>query len=262
MTAWERYVAIGDSFTEGMVDEHPDDPAAYVGWADRLAARLASDNKDAGRSFGYANLAVRGRLLADVTGPQLDAALELQPDLVSIVGGGNDILRPKVDLDRIADELEAAVVTLRGQGADVLMSTMANPTGTPVLRRLGGRIGSHNANIWGIAQRQGAYVVDLWSLRSLRDARMWGVDRIHLSSQGHERVAAQAYWALGRHDGERDWTVPLPPAAPLRRREAVAGHAAWARQYAAPWVQRRLQGRSSGDEVEPKRPTVAPLDDT
>lgn len=258
--SWQRYVAIGDSFTEGMVDEHPDDPGAYVGWADRLAAQLASDARAEGRPFGYANLAVRGRLLADVAGPQLEAALALEPDLVSIVGGGNDILRPKADLDRMADELEAAVERIRSTGADVLMCTMANPKGAAVLRRLAGRMGSHNANIWGIAQRQGAYVIDQWGLRSLRDARMWGIDRIHLSSLGHERIAAQAYWALGQHTGERDWAVPLDPAPPLGRRESIAGHAAWAKEYAAPWVQRRLQGRSSGDEVQPKRPTITPLD--
>lgn len=256
MNTFHRYVAIGDSFTEGMVDEHPDDPGAYVGWADRLAAQLASDTTD----FGYANLAIRGRLVADVVGPQLDAALELGPDLVSIVGGGNDIMRPKADLDLIADSLEDAVARLRATGAEVLMATMADPAGAPVLRRMRGRIAAHNANIWGVAQRQGAHVLDLWGLRPLRDARMWGTDRIHLSTAGHERVAAQAYWTLGHRDEEREWATPLPPAPPLGRREALAGHAAWAREYAAPWVQRRIQGRSSGDTVTPKRPRIEPLD--
>ncbi|MBD2757997.1 SGNH/GDSL hydrolase family protein [Yimella sp. cx-573] len=261
MKTWERYVAIGDSYTEGMVDEHPEQPDVFVGWADRLAAQLAATNAADNKPFGYANLAVRGRLLADVAGPQLQQALELQPDLVSLVGGGNDILRPKADLDAIADSLEEAVATVRATGADVLLSTFADPVGAAVLRRLRGRVAAHNANVWGIAQRQGAMVLDIWSLRSLRDARMWGTDRIHLSTQGHQRVAAQAYWTLGdRETTEREWAQPLPPAPALRRREAIAGHASWAKEYAGPWVQRRLKGRSSGDEISPKRPAVAPVD--
>ena len=255
-TDLRRYVAIGDSFTEGMVDENPSDPGSYIGWADRLAARLAVDTP----GFGYANLAIRGRLLADVVGPQLDAALALEPDLVSIVGGGNDILRPKADLDAIADSLEDAVARLRAAGVTVLMATMGDPVGAPVLRRLRGRIAVHNANVFGIAQRQAALVVDLWGLRVLRDARMWGTDRIHLSTEGHERVAAQASWALGNRDTERDWAEELPPAPPLGRREAIAGHAAWAKEYAAPWVRRRIQGTSSGDSISAKRPEVEPLD--
>ena len=110
---WRRYVAIGDSFTEGMSDPDPRQDDAYLGWADRLAVDLAQVADGAGHGFEYANLAIRGKLLGDVVGPQLDAALAMQPDLVSMVGGGNDIMRPNVDLDDVADQLEAAVVRLK-----------------------------------------------------------------------------------------------------------------------------------------------------
>ena len=257
---WSRYVAIGDSFTEGMSDPSPDQPDTYVGWADRLAAHLASKAADEGRDFGYANLAIRGRLLADVEGPQLDAALELQPDLVSIVGGPNDLLRPGTDIDDLADRLEAAVAKIRATGADVLMSTTADPGFAPLLRRIRPRTSVFTANIWGIAQRQGAYVLDMWNLRVLRDPRLWATDRLHLTTEGHQRVAAQAAWALGDRDTERDWAIPLPPAPPLSRIAAVRGHAEWAQEYLGPWVHRRLTGRSSGDNVTPKRPNLTPID--
>jgi len=100
MKAWSRYVAIGDSFTEGLSDADPEQPGRYRGWADRLAALLAEQSDG---EFGYANLAVRGRILEDVVGPQLEAALALGPDLVSVVGGGNDILRPRADVDALAE---------------------------------------------------------------------------------------------------------------------------------------------------------------
>lgn len=257
---WTRYVAIGDSFTEGMSDEDPNRPGSYIGWADRLAAQLAANNRELGVEFGYANLAIRGRKLADVVGPQLQAALDLEPDLVSIVAGGNDVMRPKVDLARLADQLEEAVATLRSRGIDVLMSTPADPGTGGIFKHLRPRMAVHTANVWGIAQRQGAFVVDMFTLRSLHDWRMWGTDRIHLSTEGHIRVAAQAYWALTDRVPERPWATPLPPAAPLPRTERIVENLSWAKEYAAPWVQRRLRGTSSGDTIDPKRPTIEPLD--
>jgi lysophospholipase L1-like esterase len=254
---WHRYVAIGDSFTEGMSDEHPGRPDVYVGWADRLAGHLA---EIAGGDFAYANLAVRGRLLADVIGPQLEAALELQPDLVSMVGGGNDILRPRADLDSIAARLEAAVVRLREAGSDVLLATPTDPAGAPLLRHLRGRHAIHTANIFSIAQQHGCYVINQWGMRALSDWRLWAEDRIHMTAEGHRRVALNALSALGHETDRASWSTPLPPQPPLGRREAMAGNAAWARTHLAPWVQRRLRGESSGDRLQAKRPELGPVD--
>ncbi|MEP6648910.1 MAG: SGNH/GDSL hydrolase family protein [Lapillicoccus sp.] len=257
---WTRYVAVGDSFTEGMSDPDPQLPDQYVGWADRLAVELARYASEAGQSFGYANLAVRGRLLADIVGPQLDAALALEPDLVSLVGGGNDILRPSVDVERLARRLEDAVVRIRATGSDVLMATPFDPVGAPVVRAARGRSAAFAALVWGIAQRNGARVIDQWSLTALRDWRMWADDRIHMTAEGHRRVALAALWTLGHPTDEADWRTPMPPAAPIPRREAMVGNAKWAREYLAPWVQRRLRGESSGDLLTAKRPGITPLE--
>nr|WP_145228104.1 SGNH/GDSL hydrolase family protein [Rudaeicoccus suwonensis] len=253
---WRRYVAVGDSFTEGMVDPDPQRPDEFIGWADRLAQRLAADRD--GERFDYANLAVRGRLLDDVVGPQLDTALSMRPDLVSIVGGGNDILRPHADLDAIADRLEAAVIRLREAGCDVILATTADPGSAPVLKVVRPRCAIHATNVWAIAQRHGCFVIDMFSMRALRDPRMWGADRIHLSSEGHTRVAAQALWALNGGHGERPWSESLEPQQ-LSVAEAIGGHAAWVAGHLAPWVRRRLQGRSSGDARTAKRPQLAPV---
>ena len=257
---WHRYVAIGDSFTEGMSDPDPVLENSYVGWADRLAGHLAGIAHAAGGDFAYANLAVRGRLMADVIGPQLDAAIALGPDLVSMVGGGNDILRPKADLDAIAGRLEAAVVRLREAGADVLLATPTDPAGAPVLKHLRGRHAIHTANIFSIAQQHGAYVINQWGMKALQDFRLWADDRIHMTSEGHRRVALNALSALGHDTDRADWSTPLPPQPPLARRESAAANAEWARTHLAPWVQRRLRGESSGDTVTAKRPELTPVD--
>ena len=254
-----RYVAIGDSFTEGLADADPGRPNAYIGWADRLAAHLARIAGDGEPAFGYANLAVRGRLLSDIAGRQVDNALALAPDLVSIVGGGNDILRPKADIDALADRLEDAVARLRASGADVLLATPTDPREAPLLKASRARSATYTAHIWSIAQRHGAHVIDLWGMAALRDWRMWAPDRIHLTSEGHRRVALNAFTALGFTAPDAGWAIPLPAAPPISRADAARANAQWAREYLGPWVHRRLRGQSSGDAISAKRPTITPL---
>ena len=253
---WRRYVAIGDSFSEGMVDVDPRDEGRFVGWADRLAAELSARAPEG--EFRYANLAIRGRKLDDVVGRQLDAALRMSPDLVSIVGGGNDILRPKVDLDAIADRLERAVADIRATGADVLLATPTDPRGAGLFSALRTRHAVHTANLYTIAARHGAHVLGLWGMRSVQDSRMWGEDRIHLSTEGHQRVAQAGLAALGLETTE-GWDEPLPKRPPRPAGERRRERARWAVSYAGPWVQRRLTGRSSGDSVTAKLAEPTPF---
>ncbi|MGI8418275.1 MAG: SGNH/GDSL hydrolase family protein, partial [Nakamurella sp.] len=224
------------------------------GWADRLADLLAE------RSPGleYANLAVRGRLLPQITEQQVPEAIALGADLVSLVGGGNDVLRPGADPDALADRLEGAVALLRESGADVLLATGADPVKSPLINLTRGKTATYNCSLWSVARRQGAFVVDLWGMKALQDRRMWAPDRIHLTAEGHRRVALQALEALGVGSGE-DWAAPLPPAPVRVRREVVRDDAQWVREYVGPWVGRRLRGRSSGDAVQAKRPAAQPV---
>jgi len=256
-----RYVAIGDSFTEGMSDADPGRANRYVGWADRLAAHLARTASEGNQVLGYANLAVRGRLLDDIVGPQLDNALGLEPDLVSIVGGGNDILRPKADIDALATRLENAVARLRASGAGVLMATTTDPRDAPLVKATRGRAATYTAHIWSIARRHDAHVIDLWGMGALRDWRMWAPDRIHLTSEGHRRVALNAFSTLGFSAEDAGWAIPLPAAPPISRADAARANAQWAREYVGPWVRRRLRGESSGDTISAKRPALTPLED-
>lgn len=252
---WKRYVALGDSFTEGMCDPDPTDPQRWRGWCDRLAAELAARKPD---GLQYANVAVRGRLLPEILSEQLPVALDARADLVSLVGGGNDVLRPAGDPDRLAASLEEAVVRLRSVGATVLLATGADPRATPLIRRTRGKVAIFNAHIWSIATRQGANVIDLWGMRSLQDARMWASDRIHLTTEGHRRVTLHALEVLGLDAGQ-DWATPLDPAPSRRRREVLRDDAQWVHGYVAPWVARRLRRRSSGDAVQAKRPELLHL---
>ncbi len=254
---WRRYVALGDSFTEGLSDPHPDRPGEHRGWADRLAEHLAAANPDA--DVEYANLAVRGRLLGQVLSEQVPVALEARPDLVSLVAGGNDLMRPGADPDRLVAALEEAVVGLRSAGVDVLLATVVDPRYTPILRRARGRMAVFNANLWSVAARTGAVVLDQWGSPWIYDFRLWDADRIHLTAEGHRRMALAAAEALGVPVPDDGWRTPLPPQPPRPLRTAVGEELAWVRGFVAPWIARRLRGRSSGDGRVPKRPVPLAL---
>lgn len=254
---WSRYVAIGDSFTEGLWDPYDGPEDKQRGWADRLATTLSERRTAAGRpALEYANIAIRGRLLRPIIAEQLDVALSMEPDLISLVGGGNDILRPGVDLETICAALENAVATIRATGTDVLLGTGFKAGGA--LAWTNSRVGVYNANVWSIARRHGAHVVDLWGIRALFDLRLWSDDRIHLLPEGHERVKNAALVGLGLPPDEPHWDRPLPPAPRPTFAESARGNATWARQHVGPWVKRRLTGRSSGDGRTPKWPTPTP----
>src|SRR5689334_1723434 len=261
----DTFVAIGDSFTEGLNDPAPG--GGFRGWADLVAGALAAQRP----GLRYANLAVRGKLVAQVVAEQLPRAVELAPDLVSLAAGGNDILRGD-DVDELAAAFEPAVAKLQAAGCRVLIFTGFDPRMFPVIRLLRGRIAAYNMHLRGIADDYGCALVDLWSMRALKDPRAWSPDRLHLTTQGHRQVALRTCEILGIPPAG-DWAPPpsapapaapagLIPAGRARRAEWLAARrqdARWAREYAAPWLRRRLTGASSGDGLSPKRPDLLPV---
>lgn len=253
MQAVSTYVALGDSFTEGVGDPYPD--GTLRGWADLFATELAG----AAPGFRYANLGIRGKLLGQVITDQVPVAAGLAPDLVTLAAGGNDLLRRKTDPDALAASFEDAVSSLRAAGSQIMVFTGFNLSRIPLARLVRDRIVAYNAALTDIARRHGCPQVDLWSMSVLADSRLWCADRLHLGPDGHRRVALRVCEVAGLPVRE-DWREPLaapagPPGWLTARREDVR----WAREYARPWVQRRLRGVSSGDGLAPKRPDLLPL---
>ncbi len=247
---WSRYVAIGDSFTEGIGDPEPMLPGGSRGWADRVAEVLAVGTDD----FAYANLAVRGRLLQQILDQQVEPALELRPDLISISAGGNDILRPGSDPDEVADRLEGAVEQLRSENATLVLFAGPDVGMTPVLSRVRAKSAIFNENVRAIASRSDALVVDMWAMRELRDPQMWAPDRLHFSPLGHHTIARALLAALNVPNSLEPLTPE--PMHPVSWRQARVDDIGWAREYLVPWVIRRIRHQSSGDHVQPKRPVA------
>lgn len=245
---WSRYVAIGDSFTEGIGDPEPASPGGHRGWADRVAEVLNAGTDD----FAYANLAIRGRLLQQIADGQAEAALALKPDLISVSAGGNDIIRPGTDPDDVAARFEELIRVLRRDGATVVMFNGPDIGTTPVLGRIRGKVAIYNENLRSIAARHDAIVADMWALTVLKDPRMWAPDRLHFSPTGHHTIARMVLDALNvENELEPYAPEPLPRAA---WRQARIDDIGWAREYLVPWVLRRVRHQSSGDGIDAKRP--------
>jgi lysophospholipase L1-like esterase len=252
--SYRRYVALGDSTTEGLEDPYPN--GEYRGWADRLAARIAEFEP----GFRYANLAVRGKLARQVREDQLDIALALEPDLASVLAGLNDMLRRTADIDAVAGQIEAMVGGLRRGGADVIAFALPDPVPVnPLARRAAVHIFKLNRAIRDIAERHGAFLIDLEAHPVASDPRLWDLDRLHGNPEGHRRIAAAAAEAIGLPGADHWWAEPYPISAARRRHERLAADAVWAQRYFRPWVIRRLRGQSSGDGRVAKRPQLEPM---
>ncbi|SER59804.1 Lysophospholipase L1 [Lentzea xinjiangensis] len=248
----KRFVALGDSFTEGVGDDDPGRPNGVRGWADRVAEVLGAADPE----FTYANLAVRGRLLPQVLAEQFERALAMKPDLVSLYAGGNDLMRPKVDIDALMRRYRAAVARLVNAGAKVILFTGVDGADDPVFRKMRGRVAIYNEHVRAIAAEHSCVLVDMWGMRQLCDRRMWSPDRLHLNSLGHTEVAISVLDGLGVSHALTRTVLGVAPLVDRRVRRSE--DLRWAREHVVPWVLRRLRGESSGDVIKPRWPELLP----
>ncbi|KAF2418301.1 GDSL-type esterase/lipase family protein [Microbacterium sp. B35-30] len=243
---WSRYVALGDSLTEGLCDTSRMPAGRYRGWADRLAQLLA--HEASGREpFQYANLAVRSRRVRHLTAEQLPQALALRPDLVSILMGANDLVGRRVDIARLAAELEASVRALRDAGIDVLLVTPFLPRrrAAVLFER---RFAAFASELRRIAAGTGAMLLDLDAIPAIGDLDLWASDRVHLRSRGHRFLGYRAAEVLGVRDAEALGGLD----AALHADDDPVAYGTWLSRDVLPWAWRRLRGRTAGDGIAPK----------
>lgn len=252
---FRRYVALGDSFTEGIGDPDPRSRNGVRGWADRLAARLAQDNT----GFGYANLAVRGRTMDDILTEQIPQATLLEPDLVTVYAGMNDLMALSVDMDTMMARYADGLKSLQQTGAIVLAFTSPDLGAKPMFRGLRGRAAIYNELLRCICDDIGIGLIDFWRFDEFRDPRLWDHDRVHLSALGHEVMADRVLHALpDAASSTAPFSKPFSkfPAAPATR-ATVGQNVRWAVSFAAPWAFRRLRRITPGTGVQPKSTALA-----
>ncbi len=251
MSSFRRYVAIGDSTTEGLVD--PDGAGGYRGWADRLAQHVA-DGQD--EPLEYANLAIRGLRLSEIRNTQFDDALALRPDLMTIFGGVNDVISFSCDFDELRADFAVMFGEAREHDATVLTFTMPDPSRiNPFGPRLREKVFLLNDIIRAEADRYGVLVMDFQHYPIAEDPRLWYEDRLHGNTLGHERVAAALAWRLGVAGADLSWAEPLPEDPATRRtRGRLSADVDWAVHHLGPWLGKGLRGIPHGAGVEAKRP--------
>ena len=246
----DSFVALGDSFTEGLWDVRPD--GSLRGWADIVAEHLAAATPD----FRYANLAVRGRKLDEVADHQVPMLERFAPSLVSIGAGANDIIRTKASPAELGHRFHRMLGRVSDMNQQVVVFAGFDPRKRiPMTGGPGERAHAYNECIRRSASQLGVTVVDLWSLPRLYEDRMWAPDRLHLSSDGHALVAAAFLSAVGMPttfaDLAEDPNASHPPRGWVASR---VEDARWLIQDVTPWAYRGFRGRSSGDGQQPKLP--------
>ncbi|WP_430868823.1 SGNH/GDSL hydrolase family protein [Demequina aurantiaca] len=239
-----RYVAIGDSFTEGVGDDVGNDQVR--GWADLVAAGLAA----AGQDVWYSNLAIRGHLIQRIVDEQLEPALALDPapDLMTFNGGGNDMLRTGFDVNRVMALAEQVVTRCEEAGTRMLLVSGGDPTaGLPRGASIRARGDEFlDATRVMLARHPEVTMVDNWSDQELRAPGYWSADRLHLNALGHARIAARILTELGV-----ETELPRADGADIAKR-GVLTEAKYLGAYVLPWIGRRLTRTSSGDGRQPK----------
>lgn len=241
-----RYAAIGDSFSEGMGDERAD--GYMVGWADRVAIGLAAHR---GEAIDYANFSIRGRLLEPIVHGQLDAALALEPKptLLTLNGGGNDMLRRNYDQSRVLALTAEALQRCRQAGVRVVLLSGADPTEhLPFGRYVRPRAENVTNALAELAAEHGVAFVDCFHDAEVRKRHYWSDDKMHLNAIGHAHVASLVLHAL------IGTPVAAPAPVPPPTRSSLAATVHYWRIQVIPWFKRRLTGRSSGDGRVEKHP--------
>ncbi len=254
---YQRFVALGDSCAEGLADPHPVG-GLYRGWADFVAGRLAQEEP----GFRYANLAVRGRRLDQIVAEQTRPASRLEPDLIALFGGGNDVMSRGWDARVVARRVDDAVRACTRMAPTVITFTLSDISHRmPLGRRMRPRLVALNDAIREASVSYGAVLVDLWPDHAAHDSRYFGPDRLHLSESGHRRLAGHVLGKLGvSHDPA--WLEPLPGHA---GRPGLRADLRWLTREVLPVAvsrtRNRLIGRQPGDGFFAKRPELLPVNE-
>ena len=242
------FVALGDSFTEGVGDRNKHLPNGVRGWADRVAEKLAK----AEPGWEYANLAIRSKRLRHVIDEQLEPVLAMEPTLISLYAGGNDILDFGTDMDALMAEYEGLVAKLAATGATLILFTGYDVKVSAVLEPFRKRNTMYNQRVRALAVKYKAVLVDYWCFDAYHDRRMWDSDRLHMSKAGHKFLAGQVLDHLGvpHKIKPKVWDPP----ARMSVREWERRQRRWIRDWVIPLFHRKIRGVTLGDSLQPRWP--------
>ena len=182
------YVALGDSFTAGL---EPGQPR----WADELARELGAR---------YVNLATVGATSEHVELEQLERALELEPDVVTLVCGANDVLfNTRPDADAYAARLSRMFDRLRRELPNVEIVTATYPDISRFLdlrprtrARVEEGMRCFNEAARRVARRHDVVLMESFDHPAAEARETYADDGFHPSAEGHRQAAREFLRAL------------------------------------------------------------------
>lgn len=242
-----RFVAMGDSFTEGVGDSSKRRPNGVRGWADRVAEGLASECP----GWEYANLAIRSKRIRHIVSEQLDVAIAMEPTLVTLYAGGNDVMDLGTKIPDILKQYEFLVARLAQSGATLVLFTGYDVDVSPILGPLRRKNHAYNDGVRRIAARHGAILIDYAVMNAFENPRMWSADRLHMSKHGHKYLAARVLEVLQVPHGIKVQDKRKAQPGLLRR---VREHCVWIGEWVLPMLGRKLRGTTLGDTLSPRWP--------
>lgn len=242
-----RYVALGDSFTEGVGDSSKRRPNGVRGWADRVAEALARDTP----GWEYANLAIRSKRLRHIITEQLEPAIAMKPTLITLYAGGNDVMDVGTKTVDILAQYGHLVERLAQTGATLVLFTGYDVEVAPLLGPLRRKNHAYNLGVRSIAAKHGALLVDYATFSAYTNPRMWGPDRLHMSKAGHKYLAVKVLETLGVQHSIKHSTKPK---ASLTITQRIHDHLLWLSEWVLPMLGRKLRGTTLGDALAPRWP--------
>lgn len=188
----DSYVALGDSFTAGLEED-------AERWPDALARALGEDVR-------YENLAEVGATSEQVEREQIPRAVELQPKLVTLICGANDVLEStRPDPGEYAIRLSRMFSRLRRElpEAEVLTATYPDISRFLDLRprsreRVEKGLQRFNAACRMVAGRHGVALLEGFDHPAAEERATFADDGFHPSEEGHRQAAEEMVDVLRR----------------------------------------------------------------
>ncbi|MDX2008157.1 MAG: SGNH/GDSL hydrolase family protein [Meiothermus sp.] len=183
-----HFVALGDSFTEGIGDTV--DGLELHSAQDWIALWMQTANPD----MKYTNLAERGQRAGEVRSQQMGRALKLEPDLVSIVTGANDCLRGPFSAEGLKAEMGLMFGAFESTGARIFTSVLPDFTSRLELPSLVGErvkrnLETANTIITELAERHRAILFDFRASGLEARGELWSEDGVHPNARGYFEIA-------------------------------------------------------------------------
>jgi phosphatidylinositol alpha 1,6-mannosyltransferase len=253
---YRSYVAIGDSLSEGLGDFTFHHDRLHNGWTDRLAGILAKEAGESGYEFHYANLSLRGANLSKIISTQLPLALKLQPDLVTVMAGSNDLLSSEKILPELREKFRTGLLELQAAGCDVVVANTINPMHLRIFRPLLHCSLRFSEMIEEVANERQIPILDIHGIKDFEQLLFWAEDMVHFSGHGHIAVANKAAKIL-----DLKFRYPeLDPQELTPFSRGIVETVKWVIRDVIPFFKRRIKGVTAGDGLSPKQVELAPFE--